>query len=247
MLIQELGNFLKETTYCNCNNPIIKDFAIKLCYKYSNEKDKAVMLFNYVRDNIPYKFDYWNLKASDTLKKGYGMCTNKNNLLIALLRSVNIPTGYGILRVKARDYFGEIMLDFFKNKIAEESIHIYTQVYINNKWIKCDPSTDKYLSEKTAYFNYSTELVLWDGYHDAMDKILPQHIISDTGPFYNIDDRLQKKPKNMNFIKMAAANMYLDFLRLQNSKFSDYKDREKKFLSWLLRRNPLFYLYFKLE
>ncbi|MDD5610537.1 MAG: transglutaminase-like domain-containing protein [Candidatus Omnitrophica bacterium] len=247
MLNEELGSYLKQTKYCDSAEPLIKNTAIKITQGFANDKDKAVALFNYVRDNILYKFDYWNLKASSTLKKSYGMCTNKNNLLIAMLRAVNIAAGYGILQVRAREYFGPIMLDFFKKRISEESVHIYTQVYLGNKWIKCDPSTDKSLSEKTAYFNYSTELVRWNGFNDAMDKILPEHIISDSGPFDCIDSKLDKKPKNVTFFKIRLANLYLDFLRAYDKRFNNYKERETAFLSWLKGRDLFLYLYLKIQ
>ena len=247
MFNESLNLFLKETKYCDCGNPLIKNKAIEITKGYINNRDKAVALFNYVRDNILYKFDYWNLKASNTLRKGYGMCTNKNNLLIAMLRAVGIPAGYGILEVKAREYFGPIMLNFFKKRISEESVHIYTQVYLGDKWVKCDPSTDKILSEKTAYFNYSTELVYWNGINDALDKILSQHIISNSGPFDNIDSKLDKKPKNVTFLKMRLANLYLDFLRTYDKRFNNYEDREKGFLSCLKKKNLFLYLYFKTQ
>lgn len=245
MLNANLEDFLKETKYCNYSNPLLKERAIEVTKPYSNDSQKAIALFNYVRDNILYKFNYWNIKASDTLKDGYGMCTNKNNLLIAMLRAINIPAGYGILKVKAKEYFGPIMLDFFRNKISEESVHIYTQAYLSNTWIKCDPSTDKALSEKTAYFNYSTELVSWNGSNHAMDRILPKHIIDDTGPFYDIDANLDKKPKSLSFIKIWSANIYLDFLRKSHRQFNNYNERESAFLSWLKKKNLLLYLYFR--
>ncbi len=241
----KIDKFLEATKYCDVNNPLIQDAAIHITAKFNNNREKSVALFNYVRDNILYKFDHWNVKASQTLKKGYGMCTNKNNLFIAMLRAIGIPAGYGILDVKAREYFGPIMLSFFKDKIAEKSVHIYSQVYLNDKWIKCDSSTDKILSDRTAYFNYTTELVHWDGYNDAMDKILPEHILTDTGVFSNIDERLGKKPRNITFMKISIGNLYLDFLRQHSQPFKDEKDKESRFLSWLRSKNPIFYLYFK--
>ena len=239
--------FLKETKYCDCGNPLIENKALEITKGCISNKDKAVALFNYVRDNILYKFNYWNLKASTTLKQGYGMCTNKNNLLTAMLRAVGITAGYGILKVKSREYFGPLMLNFFKKMMSEESTHIYTQVYLGDKWVKCDPSTDKILSEKTAYFNYSTELVQWDGINDAMDRILPHHIISDSGPFDNIDSKLDKKPKNVTFFKLRLANLYVDFLRTYDKRFDDSGDIERNFLSWLKTRDLFLWLYLKAQ
>ncbi len=159
---------------------------------------------------------------------------------------MGIPSGYGISRVKATEYFGPIMLDFFRNKIAEESVHVYAYTCLNGKWIKCDTSTDRLLSEKTSCFNCSTELVQWDRDKDATDRILPGHIIEDSGPFEDIDSRRDKKVRHVNIPKIKLANSYLRFLRHHDGEFErrEYIDRE--FSKWLRKNNFLFYLYFKI-
>lgn len=238
----KVKEYLKETRYCDFNNPVIQTKVKKIIEDSKDERDKAVKLFLWVRDNIKYAFDFWNKKASQTIKQGYGMCTNKSNLLVAMLRAAKIPAGYGILRVNAQEYFGPIMLPMFKNKVSTDSVHIYCYVNLGGKWTKCDPSTDKELSEKTSYFNYSTILVGWDGTRDEIDRIAPEHIYEDLGLFPNIDDRLEVKPKLFNKYKLKLGNYYIQFLRETREHFTNVTEIQPKFLQWLKRRHYFFFI-----
>ena len=237
-----MKEFLTETSYCDCSDASIKQVSLRTVKNCTGEKEKAIALFHFVRDNIKYGFDYWNIKASETLAKGYGMCTNKSNLLISMLRSCDIPAGYGILRVNAKEYFGPIMLPFFKSRVSENSVHIYSCVYLNKKWVKCDPSTDLELSRKTSSFNYTTQLVEWDGEHDAMDRIAPHHIIEDRGISPNIDDMLNKKPKKFTRSTLKLANLYLEFLRTHKDVFRSAEEIEQKFMNWVSHKSLSLYM-----
>lgn len=201
-----MKEYLQVTKYCDFDSPVIRTKSQEITKPLNTDKGKSVALFNWVRDNIMYKFDYWNVKASETLEKGTGMCTNKSNLLIALLRCCQIPAGYGILKVNAKEYFGPIIIPMFKPKVSEESTHIYTNVFLNNKWVKCDPSTDIQLSQKTAYFNYTTELVVWDGEEDKLDPIKPEYLLREIGPFHDVDHELEKTIKEFTSDRMKMFN-----------------------------------------
>jgi len=237
-----LIEFLQETRYCDCNHPAIKNLSYELTKDCSSDVEKAIVLFEYVRDNILYEFGEWGRKASIILEKGSGMCTNSANLLVALFRAVGIPSGYGIMKTNAKEYFGPIMLPIFKNLVSDKSVHIYAYAYLDNKWVKCDPSTDKQLSEKTSYFNPTTELVVWDGLSDKIDNLDPKYIYSDSGPFANIDDKLDKKPKNASRNVLMVGNLYLDFLRKSDVKISNPSQLQPMFLSWLKKNYPFRYV-----
>merc|ERR1711862_224032 len=65
----------------------------------------AKKAFLYVQNSIIYNVGIYNHMASDTIRFGYGSCSNKANVLVALLRAMNIPAGYGMCQVDATDYF----------------------------------------------------------------------------------------------------------------------------------------------
>ena len=48
------------------------------------ELEKNILI--YVRGGIVFSGENWQVKASETLEKGYGTCYNKNLLMIALMR-----------------------------------------------------------------------------------------------------------------------------------------------------------------
>ena len=241
---QKIPEFLKQTAYCDSNSPAIEKTAVFLTKDYSDQRQKAVALFSYVRDSVLYTFDYWNIKASETLEKKTGMCTNKNNLLIALLRAINIPAGYGILKVKGKEYFGPLMLPTFKKLVSESSVHIYSLVNFDNKWIKCDVSPDKEISKKTSHLSPTSRLIEWNGIDDAMEYFNPKHIIEDISPISNIDTKLDKKPDAFNKTKMKLGNLYLKFLRNGNNNFKSISDVEKEFKKWLRKESKFFYSYY---
>ena len=117
--MDDLKDFLIKTEYCDFENEKIKKLAEELIKGCVSEKEKAVALFYWVRDNILYRVGLWNRKASETLAEGKGVCTSKANLLVALLRAVGIPAGYGVMRVKGREYFGQIVPNRLQNKINQ--------------------------------------------------------------------------------------------------------------------------------
>lgn len=242
---ENINEYLISTEYCDINHPKISELARKITKRYKEPRDKAVALFYWVRDEVPYKFGSWQKKASRVLREGYGMCTNKALLLTALFRSCGIPAGFGIIKVKGKEYFGPIGPRFLTQKVSDKTVHIYSYVYINNKWLKVDPTVDKDISIKTSYFNFTTRIEDWDGTKDGMHHISPAHIIEDIGPLVSIDYKLDKKPKRAKGIFLIIINLYLDFLRQNRKKVNDSRHIEELFVGWLKRKRGHYYmLYF---
>lgn len=238
-----LKDFLLETEYCDFNDISIKNLANKITKDCDSSKEKAIRLFYWVRDNIPYKFCLWNKSASDVLEQGYGMCTNKSVLLTALLRASDLPAGFGVLKVRGKDYFGPIAPKTLKRRVGSHSVHIYSYVFLDGQWFKIDSSVDKNLSEKTNYFNPTTELTDWDGKSDAKENLDPEHILSDNGPIANIDDKLKKKPRNASKVLLNMGNYYLDFLRQNQVKIFDVdRQLDLLFKNWLKKNHFMYYL-----
>ncbi len=80
-----MREFLLPTEYCDVNHPDIQAVANDL--RQETDRQTAIAVWCYI-SHIPYRFDFWSIKASETLHKGQGMCTNKANLQIALLLSL---------------------------------------------------------------------------------------------------------------------------------------------------------------
>ena len=245
-MADNLQDFLKETKYCDVSHPLIQETASNLTKGISETPYKSQVLFNYVRDNIKYQFGKWGKKASKVLQEERGMCTNSANLFVALLRASNIPAGYGIMRVRGQEYLSSLTPPMFKSQISPQSVHIYSYVFLNGKWVKADPSIDKDFSRQVSGIDRSFNLARWDGSSDQVLDIKPNAILKEEGPLANIDVQLDKKPRHAKGWPLKVANLYLQFLR-ENGRHLKGKDAislQQDFLLWLKKRYPFYYFLF---
>lgn len=208
--------FLLATRYCDVGHPTVRAAVTSILGSREPKPRVASIAFRFVRDEIAYTFGPWGVPASHTLSALAGTCTNKSNLLVALLRAAGIPAAYGVLLVNAREYFGVVAPHFLTHLPSSRSIHVYAAAYLGNRWIKCDPSTDSELAAKTAHFCPQTRLIEWTGTRDAVDFLDPSHVYEDLGLFASIDDRLDKPPRSAQPETMfRLGNDYLRFIRSQ--------------------------------
>ncbi|MFA6314788.1 MAG: transglutaminase family protein [Candidatus Paceibacterota bacterium] len=243
---EELAPFLEPTFYCDVYHPSIQKVALEFQKKALNQVDLAKLLFYFVRDETYYRVGHWTKKASQTLKNRSGTCTNNANLLIALLRAQRIPAGYGVMNVVGQEYFGPVILPNLARNVSSRSKHVYCFVYLNNKWIKCDPSDDEPLSLSTHHLNPQSRIVEWDGNTDAMLNLDPDHILNDEGPIANIDHIIGKKMKYRRMIPVFIGNKYIQFLR-ERGKYIDSIDHlDPAFRQWLFMNNVSLYIFYRI-
>ena len=128
-LSSSFNQYLVSTKNCEKSNAQIKALAASITKGKTSIYDKAVAIFNYVRDKIGYSF-YYNSKygAVGTLKKKTGNCCDTAHLLIALERAVGIPARY--VHVKAKFTSGVFG-------------HVYAQVFVNGKWYTADATSSR--------------------------------------------------------------------------------------------------------
>ncbi|MGB9979862.1 pseudomurein-binding repeat-containing protein [Methanobacterium sp.] len=121
----ELQQYLKETKNCQVTNSQIQALAKSITSGKTSVYDKAVAIFNWVRDNIGYEF-YYNTKygAVGTLNAKKGNCVDTAHLLIALERAAGIPARYEHVKAQftSGTWYG----------------HVIAQVWVNGKWYNAD-------------------------------------------------------------------------------------------------------------
>lgn len=124
------SNYLISTPNCQVNDSQIKALAAKITRGKISKYEKAVRIFNWVRDNIKYSY-YYNTKygALGTLSKRIGDCCDMANLLVALERAAGIPARYEHVKAKFRNghWYG----------------HVIAQVYMKGKWYYADAISSK--------------------------------------------------------------------------------------------------------
>lgn len=128
--------FLQENEYIDYNSEIIQKKIMELFSSDMDEIEKAKIAYEFVRDEIPHSFDcnakIITARASDVLKHKTGICHAKANLLAALLRSQEIPTGFCFQHITLSD-----------DDSLGYCVHAYNAVFIKDKWIKLDARGNK--------------------------------------------------------------------------------------------------------
>jgi len=138
--------YLQPSGLCNFDrSPEIGDRARELTADCHSGEDMLWSIFGFVKE-LPYGLEDWDVAASETLAKGWGMCSGKTNLLVALLRSVGIPARYRVYRIRPEaslwDWItedGELARRM--GSVPPEQDHVDCEVWLGG-WIECDPSRD---------------------------------------------------------------------------------------------------------
>lgn len=211
----ELTPYLATTGYCDVRHPEIQALAQYLAAEGGGSRAIAVRMFEWVRDEILYFLGPWGVTASHTLRRREGTCTTKSNLLVAMLRAVGIPAGYGILRVDAQQYWGAVGPAFLTRHAGSQSTHVHAAVYLDGRWIRCDPSSDRQMAGKSQHYCQQNRLIEWDGISDRTDVFRTEHVHANLGLHANIDEVLAKPMRRMTPETLAFTNRYIRFIREQ--------------------------------
>ncbi len=123
----------------------IRQKLLELTAGCTTRQARFEKIFAFVKE-LPYGFEDWDLKASDILKKGWGMCSGKTNLLVAMLRSAGIPARYRVYRIKADSALWNRMgrangLPLRLEELGDERDHVDCEVWLGH-WIVRDPGRD---------------------------------------------------------------------------------------------------------
>ena len=186
----------------------------------ATNRDKAIRLFEAVRDDIrydPYCFalDADSYRASRIAGAEAAFCVPKAILLAACLRAVGIPAALGFADVrnhlntpKLQELMGTDLFIF----------HGYVQLWLGNEAYKVTPAFNMELCER-----FGVKPLVFDGYHDALfhefDEQNHRHMeyVNDRGLYFDapIDEFLKAfretypKLEEFNLIRISKdANGY---------------------------------------
>jgi transglutaminase-like putative cysteine protease len=157
--------YLKPAEFINSNSEDVKKFAYKVIGSSTEPVEQAIKLYYAVRDSFnydPYHVDLSSeaMKASSLLKRNHGYCVEKACLLAASARAIGIPSRLGFANV--RNHIGTEKLE----KILKTNVlvfHGYTELFLNDKWVKATPAFNKSLCEKL-----NVEPLEFDGITDSI-------------------------------------------------------------------------------
>lgn len=146
-----LNDYLECSEVIDCENLEIQEIANKLSRNIKNEIDLIRTVYEFVRDEIRHSSDAgesnvtW--KAADVLKYKHGLCFANSHLLAAILRSLDIPTGFCYQKLEFESGFGLHGL----NAVYVKSIH---------KWIRLDPRGNE--NGINAQFSLDKEILAYN-------------------------------------------------------------------------------------
>lgn len=180
------------TRLCDSDNPWVRKKAEEIIDGASTPEEKALRVFYYVRDNICFSLAYSRSKASRTLKRGYGECGNKANAQVALLRAVGIPARYRWVRAKTK-VLHHLIEDFVYKNMPPVASHLWSQCFLNGKWVSCELLLDKLLYDGMLkgglITNEQVPTIDWDGKTDLV--VLNPWITEDRGHLSSYDDAIR--------------------------------------------------------
>ena len=142
-----LEDYLQPTRLCDFDKgKAIAEVAFRLAEGCSDDLQRLDRIYQFVRE-LPYGLEDWDVKASETLRKGWGMCCGKTNLLVAMSRVLLVPARYRVFKIRAErkllEWVGEGNngLAAQLGDLPPEQDHVQCDVYLNG-WETHDPSRD---------------------------------------------------------------------------------------------------------
>lgn len=162
----ETNKYLQAGFYTDSDNPKVRKFAQKYYKPEDNDIQRAVKIYYGVRDGFlynPYRLNLNQsaLKASHILDNQQSYCVEKAIVLTAAYRAAGLPARLGFAIVK--NHIGTERLErFLQTNLLV--FHGYTEVYLNNRWVKATPAFNKALCDKLGVlpleFDGKTDSVL---------------------------------------------------------------------------------------
>lgn len=238
----DLQAFLAPTPMCDADHAAVRRMAAEITRRAGTQREAAVALFYWVRDNVTYTMGDWNWRASETLALRHGTCSNKANLMVAMARALGIPAGFHVQYVSTPAYFSGGFIPLVRRSVRDIAIHVYVTLFIDGRWVKADPTDDKALSDAIEAIVPHAKAFDFDGENDAVIPFAEGSVVSDRGPFTDIDADLMRQARISESHKRMFAG-YVAYLREFGAQFvHDTLDEqlriEADFRRYLAEREP---------
>jgi hypothetical protein len=160
----EPGRCVGPTRFMDCDHPSIIARVRKLEVTDLPPAQRAVRLFEFVRDRITYEFkaklDAKDYIASTVLARGFGFCVQKAVLLCALARAAGVPAALAMTDVRDRSLPKKIT-DGMGTDILHH--HGLAGFHLGGRWLTVDASLSPDVVHRKRY-----RPVEFDGRRDAL-------------------------------------------------------------------------------
>jgi transglutaminase-like putative cysteine protease len=184
-----LAAYLQPTIFIDSDSPAVIAFADRAAADATGQKEKAIKLYNAVRDDIqydPYRIEFTPeaFRASVIIGKGFGYCVAKAIVLAAVGRAAGIPS-----RLRFADVRNHLTTERLKKVMKTDLFiyHGYTEFMLNGRWLKVTPTFNTSLCER-----FHVKPLEFDGENDAifhdydMDGRRHMEYVNDHGSFADV-------------------------------------------------------------
>jgi transglutaminase-like putative cysteine protease len=192
--------YLQPTTFLDCDDPVVIEFARRAVASATDNVGKAVRLFYAVRDGFRYDpFAIWlapdAFKASTVIKQGYGFCITKAVLLAAVARASGIPAAIGL-----SDVVNHFTSEKLKAAMGHREVfihHGYAALYLDGTWIKAAPAFNIELCNRFGVppteFDGRSDAILqkYDAQNNIRMEYLRDHGFWSDLPFNRVKDDME--------------------------------------------------------
>lgn len=173
---------------------LVSDRAQQVTVNLATERDKAIALHDYVRDNIKFGYNrFFDLsQPSQTLDLGVGHCNPQGALMVALFREVGLEA-YNHFVVLPRELVQGTVSAKRYRLIPAELSHCITEVKVEGVWQNIDSyildpalytAGKARLAEEKLTMGYGTHVQAtnhWDGTGDAFSQFNRDSMLEDHG------------------------------------------------------------------
>ena len=138
LIPNDLNAFLGFDEVVSLNDAIIEKTDL-LIAPFDAESDRAKVIFEWVRDNIPHTKDIGEevvtCTAIEAFEKGTGICFPKSHLLAAMMRHAGIPCGFCY----------QVFNNPLNDDIETVALHGLNAIFLREtgEWHRIDPRGNK--------------------------------------------------------------------------------------------------------
>lgn len=163
--MENIQDYLQADENFDFEHPAIAELCRSLTEGCSDDRQKAIRLFYYVRDSCHYNMyattaEREAYQSSAILASGQGWCLQKAILLTSLARAAGIPSRLILVSIRNHKSPPEAVRLMGTNLFFP---HAYNHLFLNGRWVKAAATFDREICERIQ-----VPAVEFDGEHDAM-------------------------------------------------------------------------------
>lgn len=221
---------------------IVKEVVDQIVARTATEREKAIALHDYVRENVKFGFNkYFDATPPDyTLSCGHGHCNPKSRLMVTLFRAAGLES-YQHFVVIPKDILKDAIPPSRYWMIPAELSHSYVEVKVEGKWCTIDSfivdtpllkGAQARLAQEGRSLGYGVRpdsVNTWDGQSDTFSQFDRSMMIEDHGRVDDLEAYFRDKKyrnhafglrfntmfKLMGEFGVAPMNVHIERIRQQ--------------------------------